>query len=969
MDETPKGTRRVPWYKQNINNTWPGEFFAGDEWARIVEVAEAKDKGSHLRLFQEIMGKFWELSETLTEQPVEGEIQDTTGYVQANRLYYEIKLHNSLMEQSASSQKEMERVKEQLEKVRGHFVSKSPDPTHQSKGAGAAGAVAETETRPQDKGQMAGSKFLTAEQVARVSSAFEADEWSEVVTEAVEKNVEDRDRSLRRVCDEFGVLFNEAWEPQMAADLMISPDFFQEGLRLFFKAELYQALLNYAEETAEAFLSVQKGLQQAETHNQKILAQQQQSAVSPEVILKQPTLRPGVTSPLPTAHCPLDKKVQTVLAELEELTMNSSFEPTHPLAEFIRDSVGSGGLLDHEEAALGGILLKFTRERLGILRQAYQAFRPKEAEVDRHGEYLGMLVEWEDNFGQYTVLRTPSRTGSHSSVTAASQGGSVYQTPPNKEPLQHLKRPMERPLGVFSQFVPRATFQPRFTGAYHGSATAHKPPENFEPRFPGRSFTRKSPLAQFVGVEHSGLPEGPPVGVRSSPFRAGASEGPNTQAYRTRARPGTLGEGFGTFTGSVPDQPPANQTAATSGTAAMGSTPGLDNVGNMPDQQMMQMQMLKLMNQVCDKLSRNNSDQGSIKSLTRLKFPDLKVEKFNGEESRFLPWLLSFQELISLDKNLSDIHKVMLLKQHLGEGVKEQLKFTGNQLSYNNAMDILLRKYARPGKVQDEYRRKIQELTGPSSNHDYKGLERTVLECRKCLNALELLGQSAESVDYSVRDKLISLLPPQMDNRFRDFLFAMYGNYYPTELHCTQIMDAMETFAERHKDTKLSKESPGPRSGGGTTQGQNGKKSGGRGAASKQNPPTSQPTTMVTTTDQATKQKWCAMCQVKGDHNTTACRKYETEESRYNRFRELKLCYLCAGPTHDGGVKKCPSTRQCGAKMADSTCRGRHHRALHRAPTRAAGGPPEGGTGAGNTENEGQNRSQSGQAGNGRRRV
>ena len=48
VEGTPKGSRRAPWYKQNIQRTWPGEFFAGDEWARIVEVAEALDKGSHL---------------------------------------------------------------------------------------------------------------------------------------------------------------------------------------------------------------------------------------------------------------------------------------------------------------------------------------------------------------------------------------------------------------------------------------------------------------------------------------------------------------------------------------------------------------------------------------------------------------------------------------------------------------------------------------------------------------------------------------------------------------------------------------------------------------------------------------------------------------------------------------------------------------------------------------------------------
>ena len=964
IEETPKGSRRAPWYQQNIQRTWPGEFFAGDEWARIVEVAEAKDKGSHLRLFQEMVGKFWELSETLTEQSVEGEIQDTSEYVQVNRLYYEIKLHNSLMEQTAGSQREMEKVKAQIKKVRNHFVSKDPIPPHQPDGTsavGAVGGVAETGTKPKEK---VGARFLSAEQFARVSSAFDADEWAEVVSEAVKLDGEAKDGILRRLCDEFGVLLNESWEPQIMADLEISSDALREGLKLFHKVNLYQELLQNPEETRQAVLNVQQGLQRGEAHNKKIyLTYEQQDTDSQRVLLRQPTLLPGVSQ---QTESELDKKVQGVLEDLQMLTQNPDVETTHLLAELIHNSVSSSGLLDHEEVTLAGALLKFGRKRLGMLRKAYQAYQPGEGEEDRHANYLGVLGQWENHFEQYTIIRTPSRTGSHSSVTAASQGHSVYQTPLNKEPLQHLERSAERHLGVFSQFATNAEcFKPRFTRDYQGRSDPSRPPENFEPRFPGRSFTRKSPLARFVGIDQSGLPEKPPGGIGSSPFCAGAREEHHTQPYRARVGPGTVGQGFGEITGSGPGQTAAGRPAAASGAAAPGAAAGLDNTVNVPDPQTMNMQMLQLMNQVCDKLSRNNGEQGAGRSMTRLKFPDLKVEKFTGDESKFLPWLLSFQELLSLDKTLSDNYKVMLLKQHLGEGVKEQLKFTGNQLSYSKAMDILLRKYARPGKVQDEYRTKIQHLSGPSHNHDYKGLERMILECRKCLNALELLGQSIESVDYMVRDKLMKLLPAQMDNRFRDFLFAMHGNWYPTELHCTEIMDAMETFAERHKDSKISKESM--RSGGGTTQGQNDKKSGGQRTTSNQNPATSQSkTTMLTTTDQATKQKWCAMCQVRGDHNTTNCHKYETVGKRRRRFEELNLCWNCGG-THDGGVNECKSTWRCGFKTGDKICKAKHHRALH--PTRAGGGPPEGGSGAGNTGNGGQNQSQSGQAGNGQRRA
>ena len=959
--ETPQGSRRVPWYKMNTGNTWPSEFFTPEEWASVVEGAETVDKGTRLRLFQEGLDKFESL----------GEITDEVEYIGLNQLYYKIKLYYSLMEQTTVAQKALEKIRTKVYKIRGQFVSKTPEPPLPSEGAGAD--KAETEVRSKDGGQnpqMTSARFLTAEQVARVGSVFEAEEWAEVVEEAVQRDTEARDASLRRLCDEFGMVVDESWKPQMVAGQIISPDTFREGLRLFYKAELYQCLMGDPEETREAFLLVQQGLQKAEIHNQEVRLRQ--DATSPKVVLRQPTLVPGSGPQSEVggeAQVVVDRKVGIVLDDLKGLTMDPRFETTSLLSELIQDSVRSNGLLDNEESSLAGILSRFGKKRLGMLRQAYQAVRADEE--GRHAAYLGILTQWEDNFEHYTTINSSTRSVSRSSA-AASPGRSIYQTPVVKEPLPHLQRSTDRPLGVFNQF---ATFKPRFTNDYVGGSHQPRPQENFEPRFPGRSFTRQSPLAHFVGIDNSNVTEGPPGEVRTSTIRAGIMGEPTTQPYKAKARPGTLGEGFGTGTGSVPQQQQAARAAASSGAAAMGTTVGQTDQGNVPDNQLtqaqIQMQMMRLMDQVCDKLS--NSDQGAGRSLTRLKFPDLKAEKFNGEESKFLPWLLNFQEMISLDKNLSDHYKVVLLKQHLSESVKEQLKFTGNSLGFNQALDILLRKYARPGKVQDEYRRKIQQLKGPSSAHDYAGLEKTILETRKYLNALELLGQSPETVDYLVRDKLMSLLPAQMENRFRDFLFSMHGNWYPTELHSTVIMDAMETFAERHKDTKMARESTN-RSGNGSTQGQ-GQKAGGRGATQSQNPPTSQPnTTMVTTTDQTEKQKWCAMCQVRGDHNTTNCKKYETVEDRRRRFKELNLCWNCAG-THAGGVNNCKSTWRCGAKTGDKVCRAKHHRALHtRAPIGAGGGPPQGGTAqggtdAGNTENAGQNQQQNGQSGNGRRRV
>ena len=344
--------------------------------------------------------------------------------------------------------------------------------------------------------------------------------------------------------------------------------------------------------------------------------------------------------------------------------------------------------------------------------------------------------------------------------------------------------------------------------------------------------------------------------------------------------------------------------------------------------------------------ARNDPNRGS----PRIKFPEVRAEKFHGEEEKFLFWKVEFEEMIACQPNMPNHHKVMLLKQHLSQTVKEQLCFTSSeQLPYDTCMRILTEKYCDPIKVRRLYRRKIQEIKGPASSTDYKGLDQLCMQMRKYLNALNCVGQQVTQIETVVCDTLVEKLPLGMYEKVTSYVDHRTGEP-PTALNAIKLLEELERFAKIHSDVQTHKQDQRSTNSTGQSRGR-GREERDREERRNEN----RQTTMITTDVRP----YCAMCQSR-NHWAEACKEYDKPDDRMRRFRELELCFKCA-KKHPGGVAECTSTYWCNHPLTEARkCQENHHMALHKwYELRAAGGPPQGGN-RGRSRSGDRGRSQSG---------
>ena len=370
--------------------------------------------------------------------------------------------------------------------------------------------------------------------------------------------------------------------------------------------------------------------------------------------------------------------------------------------------------------------------------------------------FLEGSTEIEHNEQEYKDAETTAEPGTMAEVGARQISS-----------LQHLRRP----IGSLGQGIVRlaGSIQPTIY-----SSTLDRYQRNHRPR----------------------LPTEPPWGVRPSPFFPNPGPRQPTEEFQLSRHQGIHASTSplkNTLTVEAPRQPSAQGLGAVAPAGAV--------TGGGTSTQEMQMAMLHLMDKITEKLD-DISGGTPQRSTTRIKFPDFRASKFHGDETKFLSWLLDWTELLKLDPGLSDHAKLILLKQHLSSEVKQQLLFTSSDsLPYEDCMAILLSKYARTHSVRRAYRRKIQELTGPASNSDYRGLDRMLMETKKIMNALELLGQTTLEVGVLIQDALIDKLPNRMYGELIRFGFSNTGRDVKS-MEATELIMVLETFAQIQEDVQ-----------------------------------------------------------------------------------------------------------------------------------------------------------------------
>ena len=987
MDETPTGHRRLPWYQEPAAQERILRFFEPEEWQTVVEEAEALEKRAHLQIYEEKQEELGKVFLAIGKQEKDGNNIPDDLYNELNRLYYIIRIHYTLMEHTDKAKDSFDQMCEAVQKVRQQY-QESGQATDLAGAAaaatGATGAIPKTGTW---------AWFLTPKVIKMVESAYGADEWTELVETAEAENIETRKQKFQGHCHEFAGRFNNEWVALIEANEAIGEDSLKEGQRDYHAAQLYKSLIGEGGDTATTYKEVVDGMQMAEVHNLKLSdAERERDAASArrqESPLKPAKLVAGrgsndANDSVPTEAEQIgimtqnidrigkkysnhwgfteekerneqartvnfDKKAWSVFEEIRQLTMDDDFEPTQPLTELLVSHTRDRGLLEHERQAMAAILTQFTHKRVDALRRLLVVHQQQQRSP-LTGAVLKLVGEIDDDFGSFTLV-TPRRTPSEefavfgaeglmlSEETMAptraqpkpeirAQGLSAFHQYAVPQPLQHLRRAqMVGP--PYNRFMgPSNLSQPLARAVQPQAALQDSPLAKLisTPR-PIRGV-RPSPFFPDPATPIPGMvpPTGPPPTatnpfediVRGPPKRrttVGTPEAPAGATGRLTTPGASMAAATGMATAAAMGA--ATATAATSGLAAAETKDAA---------------ILQFLAQLTDKITADSASR----STTRIKFPDFKSGTFSGDETKFLPWLIDWTEMLRLDPGLPDHAKVILLKQHLSPDVKEQLRFTSSDtLGYEECMQILLNKYARTHQVQRAYRRKIQELTAPTSNNDYKGLDRMIMETKKTMNALELLGQSTMEIGCMVKDNLMDKLPSNMYAEFLRFAYHSTGRD-PKALDVTHLLTVLETFAQLQEDVQNHKPEKSTNSTGRT---------GGRGQNERnnrreENRTEMRQTTMATTGGNSTVEPYCALCQAR-DHWAQNCSRYRTPRERRNRFNERKLCYVCAR-THIGMAKECQARWNCGAKLKDSRCTERHHIALH--DYYAAAGPRQGGS-------------------------
>lgn len=930
-DETPRGTRSRKWYEYRPGDEGIGPFavYEKTEWEAEVDAAKAANKVDQLHHFMECVDEFDSFLAGGIQEAINQDLPiEDKEVVEARRLAYRVKLFYDLAAPSDTNQTICERVRTAIREVQLHHLAHT---------RAAEAAVVEESKRAAAAATALSEEQKSEEDASRSSSAAghtspAAGHTSPTTRLAPEKTDMPRSRSQEEE-NEIQRLGNQV-----------------NRLRL-----QYENKNRERENTMRQYEEGAVGGDRREYNDigGSGLPPRGDGTRKREVIEFTPRSQTSRT----------DRRVEAVLDDFVLITRDPDYQPLQPLGELIID-IAKGGLVPSGDPQLACLLTRFGLHRFQQLCHLLTKYQKKHCSSFGN-QVLEVVLEIADDFGSFATMPSLQvQQPTEGRRLSAEESTARYSTP---MPLQHLRN---RPAPSFG-----APFD-RFPGANIPGQGLFRMAGVVQPPQPSVYDT---PLARLVGTPQSQRPMAqtfpgprsplpgmggvmpPPTSFPENFPRAESASAPEQDAYyplparqlgTPRFEPSIDASATRTPLGRASQRAPTweERRPGTIGAATAREVEQTEDPHRT---------MMRLMTKFADRLDAMGEGSGT-RSTTRIKFPDFRASTFHGDETKFLPWLVEFTDMLKLDKNLSDHAKVTLLKMHLSSEVKEQLRFTSSDtLPYEECMAILLAKFARPYAVQRSYRRKLQNMTGPSSANDFKGLDRMIMQTKMITNALELLGQSTDQVGVLIQDVLLDKLPNGMYSSFIQFAFHQTGRD-PKALDVTQLMGIMEVFAQLQDDVqthnRTDRNTNRP-----DMSGENRRRSGGRGreersgGQGRDEKSSDRQTTMATTNDNPRRAKYCALCQSR-DHWADGCKKYVSPDERRERFVELKLCFKCGKP-HSGGLAACTSTWRCGAQLNEQRCTRNHHICLHEwYMNRAAGGPPEGG----NRQNADRGRSQSG---------
>lgn len=146
-----------------------------------------------------------------------------------------------------------------------------------------------------------------------------------------------------------------------------------------------------------------------------------------------------------------------------------------------------------------------------------------------------------------------------------------------------------------------------------------------------------------------------------------------------------------------------------------------------------------------------------------IKLPKLHMETFSGELSSWQEFWECFKQAVHDNDGLSKSQKFQYLRSLLTGAAMTSIKgLQATEACYDDAIDILQRRYGDKERIQQDHLGKLRALPRVSSSADVRGLRRLFDHIQMHIRGLRGLGVCASTYSAMLCDIILSSLPQDM---------------------------------------------------------------------------------------------------------------------------------------------------------------------------------------------------------------
>ncbi|XP_077508445.1 uncharacterized protein LOC144119775 [Amblyomma americanum] len=146
-----------------------------------------------------------------------------------------------------------------------------------------------------------------------------------------------------------------------------------------------------------------------------------------------------------------------------------------------------------------------------------------------------------------------------------------------------------------------------------------------------------------------------------------------------------------------------------------------------------------------------------------IKLPKLHLESFNGELANWQTFWECFRETVHENLSLSKAEKFHYLKSLLTGPASSAVRgLQATEASYDDAVQILQRRFGDKGRIEQEHLTKLRMLPSVSSSGDVRGLRRLYDHVQAHICGLAGLGVTTHAYSAMLCDIVLTALPRDM---------------------------------------------------------------------------------------------------------------------------------------------------------------------------------------------------------------